>query len=228
MRHSTLLSLTAIAGFIDTVTFMSVGGLFAAHVTGNFVVFGASLASSPTEHDYLKLIAFPVFVIAVMLGAALFGATRSKKFGGLALLLMLQALMFAAVAACAYYIPDKVPLAYLALALVAAMGLQNSLHRYVAGPMTTVMTGTVMNWSAAKAEQLFKLPAPEVKTPAAKPMGKPTAKPMTGWMIVAFAFGCACAGFVTHALGLAASAIPAVLLLVLSLSEMSQQSEPAK
>jgi len=215
MKPVTTLGLTAIAGFIDTVTFVSVGGLFAAHVTGNFVVFGASLAGSPSEHDYLKLIAFPVFVLAVMIGAAIYGATREKKFGGLPLLLILQAILFAGVAVGAYV--DGSFNSFYALALVAAMGLQNSLHRYVPGPMTTVMTGTVMNWSAAKAEKLFKLPAPETKAPSGKPM--------TGWMIAAFAAGCAIAGLAAKELGLVASALPTVMLVVLCISERKSQKE---
>jgi hypothetical protein len=78
--------------------------------------------------------------------------------------------------------------------------------------MTTVMTGTVMNWSAAKAEKLFKLPAPEVKIPAAKPMA--------GWMIAAFAAGCAIAGVMTQSLGLSASFLPSILLVILGISEI--------
>ncbi len=215
MKRSTTLCLTAIAGFIDTLTFVMVGGLFAAHVTGNFVVFGASLAGSPSEHDYLKLAAFPVFVLAVMMGAAIFGATRAKKFGGTPLLLLLQAVVFAGVAAGVYI--DGSFITLYALALVAAMGLQNSLHRYVPGPMTTVMTGTVMNWSAAKAEKFFKLPAPETKAPGGRPM--------TGWMIAAFAAGCALAGFAAKELGLAACGGAALLLLVLTISEIYSKSE---
>jgi uncharacterized membrane protein YoaK (UPF0700 family) len=214
MKKSTTLCLTAIAGFIDTVTFVLVGGLFAAHVTGNFVVFGASLAGAPSEHDYLKLIAFPVFVLAVMVGAAIFGSTREMKFRGAPLLLLLQGILFAGVALWDYFDSSLVTL--YALILVAAMGLQNSLHRYVSGPMTTVMTGTVMNWSAAKAEKLFKLPVPEAKSP--------TNKPMTGWMIAAFAIGCALAGFATKEFGFTACVAPAFLLCVLSISEMRQKN----
>lgn len=217
MKASTILYLTAIAGFIDTVTFISVGGLFAAHVTGNFVVFGASLANSMAEHDYLKLIAFPVFIISIMFGAFIFGRTRNKKFGGVSLLLFLQALIFVIVSVVAYVFPSHIFQAYLALMLVVGMGIQNSLHRYVPGPMTTVMTGTVMNWSAAQAEKIFKLPVPEAKISSGKP------QPQAGWMIASFALGCLFAGFVTKELALSASMIPALLLFVLSMVEFPRE-----
>lgn len=218
MRRGSILALTAIAGFVDTVTFLAAEGLFAAHITGNFVVFGASLGRGVTEHDYLKLIAFPVFVLFVGLGAALYGATVGKRLGGVPLVLLLQGLLLAAVGATSLS-AAPLPLSLLALTLVAAMGLQNSLHRYLPGPMTTVMTGTVMHWSAARAERLFRLPAPEAK-PA-------PGKPMTGGMIAAFAAGCLAAGLATPHLGLGAALLPALMLAVLAFMERRPLPHPA-
>ena len=213
MHRITTITLTAIAGFVDTATFVGVHGLFAAHVTGNFVVFGAALAKGVHEEDYLKLIAFPVFMFAVMVGVTIFSLSKSKRFGGVSLLLAVQALLLAVVAACFYAIPAQIPLSYLALTLVAAMGLQNSLHRYVAGPMTTVMTGTVMNWSAAMAEKLFRLPVPEGKSSKAQPF------------VAAFAGGCVAAGFMDQLLGLSSVIIPAFCLLCLAAFEFKIAKE---
>lgn len=210
MKATTSLGLTFAAGFIDTATFIAAGGLFAAHVTGNFVVFGASVAQGVTEHDYAKLIAFPVFIASVMLGALIYGKSLGRRFGGTALLLALQGLLFLAVAGISYFAPHVFSITGLSLMLVLAMGLQNALHRYLPGPMTTVMTGTVMNWSAAKAETLFNLAAPE---------SKGSVKPMTGWMIAAFALGCIASGFATLQLGLAAAALPGLLVLFLVILE---------
>ena len=72
MRAISLVLLTFVAGFVDTATFVDANGLFAAHVTGNFVVFGAALARGIQEKDYLKLLTFPVFVLAVMFGTILY------------------------------------------------------------------------------------------------------------------------------------------------------------
>src|SRR3954468_6170643 len=57
------------SGFVDTLSFVALFGLFAAHVTGNFVM----IATSVTEFRHglwIKLLAVPVFVLAAV-------ATRS-------------------------------------------------------------------------------------------------------------------------------------------------------
>src|SRR3984957_13398106 len=58
-----LLSLNA--GFVDTAGFLALQGLFTAHVTGNFVTLGASLALG-TSGAVAKLLALPVFCVVVI------------------------------------------------------------------------------------------------------------------------------------------------------------------
>jgi uncharacterized membrane protein YoaK (UPF0700 family) len=67
-----LLSLNA--GFVDTVGFLGLQGLFTAHVTGNFVTLAAGFVYGP--HGTIgKLLALPEFIGAVavtrLVGAAL-------------------------------------------------------------------------------------------------------------------------------------------------------------
>ena len=52
------------AGFVDTVGYMGLFGLFTAHVTGNLVVIGASFAG-PNAGLIAKLSALPVFITVV-------------------------------------------------------------------------------------------------------------------------------------------------------------------
>src|ERR1700739_2374281 len=59
----TLLSLNG--GYVDTASFLALQGLFAAHVTGNFVTLGASLVLG-TSGAIAKLLALPVFCVVVI------------------------------------------------------------------------------------------------------------------------------------------------------------------
>src|SRR5436305_14006063 len=53
------------SGYVDTLGFVGLFGLFTAHVTGNFILIGSELAR-PTHGVLLKLLAFPAFIVAVI------------------------------------------------------------------------------------------------------------------------------------------------------------------
>ena len=144
---SPLLAFTG--GYVDTVGFISLFGLFTAHVTGNFVLIGASLVEREGGVAG-KLLALPTFVAAVAL-AGLFIArcARLKRDAGRPLLLM-QALLLAGflgcgLAASAAAGPDDWTVILAGCVGVAAMGLQNAASRTVFTRLapSTVMTGNV-------------------------------------------------------------------------------------
>ena len=64
MKHEDTI-LAAVAGFVDTLSFVALFGLFTAHVTGNFVLIGAGLAGFG-QGVILKLSVFPAFVCGVI------------------------------------------------------------------------------------------------------------------------------------------------------------------
>lgn len=142
------LLLTFNAGYVDTAGFLAIAGLFTAHVTGNFVTIGAALVAG-SAGVVTKLLALPVFCLAV-LSARLLGL-RWERQGADALhrllLLHLMLLVTGCVAAIwvppAHVVDEWMPLAA-GLLLVAAMGVQNGLHRthLAAFPPSTLMTGT--------------------------------------------------------------------------------------
>jgi uncharacterized membrane protein YoaK (UPF0700 family) len=208
MQRLTILFLTAIGGFVDTATFVSAKGLFAAHVTGNFVVFGAALAKGVTPEDYVKLIAFPLFVLSVSLGVII-----QRYF----VVLLLECVFIGAVCVASYFFPHMVNETVLVMALVAAMGVQNSLHRHAPGPMTTVMTGTVMNWAAQATERIFSLET--------GPSEKKTTPSMTGTMMIFFVSGCVASGFLTYMFNLKSLIFPAIILVFLVFYELLKKDK---
>ncbi|MFL9960060.1 DUF1275 family protein [Paraburkholderia sediminicola] len=67
-HENTILAL--IAGYVDTVAFVALFGLFTAHVTGNFVPIGAEVAGGGQDM-LLKLLAFPAFVVGIALSSVI-------------------------------------------------------------------------------------------------------------------------------------------------------------
>src|SRR4051812_7018756 len=74
-RLATLLAFTA--GYVDTLGFMSLFGLFMAHVTGNFILIGAELAV-PRSGVLIKFVAFPAFVLGVAAATVLTISMRRR------------------------------------------------------------------------------------------------------------------------------------------------------
>jgi len=211
--------LALVAGFCDTATFIHMGGVFSAHVTGNFVLFAAALAQGIQGDDFLKIVTFPVFVIGVALAILVAGRHARPHRKVIRILLMIMLLLFAAalLAFVGSYQNADIRLGnidvLITLLLVTAMAMQNSIHRFIEGPMTTVMTGTVMNTTARLMNRYVLAIEAEPQKAAA-----PGVSPMM--MIAAFALGCVIAGFLTVKFGLASIIVPAALLCLVLLIEL--------
>jgi uncharacterized membrane protein YoaK (UPF0700 family) len=139
--HSALLA--GIAGFVDTATFVALHGVFAAHVTGNFVLIGAALVLG-TGGLLAKLTTFPVFMLSVILTrhVARHWERPERKLLPIKALLLVGfwlGMMFLG----PFDAADSPELILVASFAVAAMGMQNALMR-IAFPTampTTIMTG---------------------------------------------------------------------------------------
>jgi len=146
IRLITLL-LTIVAGYCDTATFVGADRIFSAHVTGNFITFAFQLVIGSEGDAWLKLLTFPVFVAAVMIGGAIGPRVSNKHF-----LLFFEGIVITLaglLVILANYTAEQDPgfVGYLSTMLVVfAMGLQNAFGKLYAketyGP-TTMMTGNV-------------------------------------------------------------------------------------
>src|SRR5258705_2846898 len=137
------------AGYVDTVGFVALFGLFTAHVTGNFVLIGSELAQ-PTHGVLLKFLAFPAFIVGVAVSRLLALRMDHHERSLRASLLALQCALLAACMLCAWRaqpIVDASAPWVLATGMLgaAAMGVQNAAARLAFSDLapTTVMTGNV-------------------------------------------------------------------------------------
>lgn len=140
------LLLTIIAGYCDTVTFVAADSIFSAHVTGNFIVFAYQIVKGIDLNAWVKLLTFPVFIIAVIAGGriSLRVTNRYTLLFWEGLILLLSGI---SVYAFNYFgIISEWTMYVVAMTTVFAMGLQNAFGKLYAkethGP-TTMMTGNV-------------------------------------------------------------------------------------
>ncbi|OXA78404.1 YoaK family protein [Flavobacterium frigidimaris] len=140
------LLLTMIAGYCDTVTFVAADSIFSAHVTGNFIVFAYQIIKGSDLHAWVKLLTFPVFIFAVIVGGriALKATNRYTILFWEGLILVLSGI---AVYTFGFFeIISQWTTYTVAMTTVFAMGLQNAFGKLYAkethGP-TTMMTGNV-------------------------------------------------------------------------------------
>ncbi|AQT78048.1 hypothetical protein B1R94_00520 [Mycolicibacterium litorale] len=145
-----LLILTAGTGLVDAVSYLGLGHVFVANMTGNIVFLGFAVNPRSGLSAALALIALGAFLAGALAGGAAghrFAGSRawpSSVFGVQALLLGAVAVAGAAFGIAALGRPVVVA------ALAFAFGLQNSTARRLAVPdlTTTVLTLTVTGLAA--------------------------------------------------------------------------------
>jgi len=138
-----------LAGYVDTLGFIGLFGLFTAHVTGNFVLIGRALAT-PSNDVLLKLLVFPVFILFVALGRLLILHWERAQGRALRNSFLLQLALMAATVLSAWIaspmVANDAPWTIVTGMLCAgAMAVQNTYGKLLLGKVaaTTVMTGNV-------------------------------------------------------------------------------------
>jgi uncharacterized membrane protein YoaK (UPF0700 family) len=144
--------LGSIAGSTDTIGFLVLGGLFTAHITGNFVVLAAHLVSHG-EVSAAVILSVPVFVAVLLLVRWLVAGLDALGINPLQPLLLVEGLLLAGFLAMRVLsgTPDHLntPTATFAGMLgVAAMAVQNAVGQISLGtPSTTAMTANVARFA---------------------------------------------------------------------------------
>ena len=199
--------LSVIAGSVDAIGFLGLGGLFTAHVTGNLVVLVAHLATgsrAPVAH----ILSVPVFVAALGLTRVLAGVLERIGFVSLRPLLLLQLLLligFLALCASAgaKVDPHATRMILAGMFGVSAMAVQNALVQIsLKGvPSTAVMTTNITRFVMDVGEVIFARKLSDVAKARDRAM-------LTGPAIVGFASGCGLGAACEAAIGLRSLVLP--------------------
>ncbi|MEA2948591.1 MAG: hypothetical protein QOI40_3921 [Alphaproteobacteria bacterium] len=216
-----VLSLTA--GSVDVISFLGLGGLFTAHITGNLVILASHIVNGG-EAPVAPMLSVPVFMVVLGLTRLLVGGLESLGLASLRSLLLLQLLLLAGFfcVAAGPHIDPKATIAIVAGMLgVSAMAVQNALvHVSLKGaPTTAVMTTNVTRFAMDVGEILFG------SDPADMAKARDRAA-RTLPVIVGFAVGCGLGAACQATVGLWSLGLPTGLALLAF--AMGFSAEPAR
>ena len=148
-----LLVLTFTTGVVDAVSFLALGRVFTANMTGNVVLLGFGIAGSGGLPVVAPLISLVSFVLGAAGGGVLVKrmAERHPELVARALAIEVALTIAAAILGAAASVHPGNAAAYILIALLAfAMGVRNAAVRRIAVPdlTTTVLTMTMTGLAA--------------------------------------------------------------------------------
>lgn len=233
-----LLVLTAVSGSVDAMSFMRLGQVFTAAMTGNTVLGGIAVASGDLKHAMHYLVALVGFAVGAAASGFVAAGERKRSAWSRtvthALWLELAALVAFWIAADAWG-PAGVARhsGLLLFALAFGMGAQGSMARRVGvnGITTTVITSTTTGLMETLVWKLMGL-APS-RRQEAEPFD--ATKPWLVWMwvlaVVVYGVGAGISSLVIRHLNYDAMAIPVALVVVTlawGLYQTRPKSQPAR
>ncbi|MGY3451173.1 YoaK family protein [Bradyrhizobium sp. USDA 4353] len=213
------LLLSVNAGYVDTAGFLALQGLFTAHVTGNFVTFGAALALG-TSGAVAKLLALPVFCV-VVIATRLIGTLLSRRWSrAFEVLIAVKLVLLVLGAALAihfgpFHNGDSQEAILTGMVLVAAMAIQNAVHRIhlPTSPPSTLMTGTTTQVMIDLADKIYVGDKGQAPPPARLAQ--------MAINVAAFALGCGAAALLFVRLGNWCFVIPPIVAALTLIARMA-------
>ena len=146
-----LLLLTIVTGLVDAVSYLQLGHVFVANMTGNIVFLGFAIAGAPGFSVPASLAAIAAFLLGALAGGRLAGRLGRHRGRLLAATVLIESLLVAASLWISLSsIADMAEQYSLIGTLALAMGLQNAGARRLAVPdlTTTVLTLTLTGFAA--------------------------------------------------------------------------------
>ena len=198
-----------LAGYVDTLGFIALFGLFTAHVTGNFVLIAVSAADPAQTPSLLKLLAFPAFILGVAAARLLVAGCEGRGVAAAKPSYLLQLVLLLGFMVCGM-LAEPVGKQVGALAMTAgllgaaAMGAHSAASKLLLTSLapTSMMTGNVTQLVIDTVDRLRGAADAATRARCAKFF----------WPVLAFALGCAAAAFAYRAFGFVALIVPSAIL----------------
>ena len=216
-----------LAGYVDTLGFVALYGLFTAHVTGNFVLIGSELSHPSHGVLLIKFLAFPAFILGVVVARLLTVAQEARGLRanwqvlGTQLLLLAGFMVAGLMAADGVTAIDPQGSWALAAGMLGAMGMgvQNAAAKLQFGQLapTTVMTGNVTQLVIDLVDIARGAGSPGVKARCVKFF----------WPVVAFGLGASAGAFAYVNVGFWGLLVPLAVLVVMMSGESRKEALPA-
>lgn len=150
-----LVLLTIVTGLVDAVSYLALGHVFVANMTGNVVFLGFAVADAEDFSVSASLTAIVAFLFGALAGGRLASWQGVHRGRLIAATLLIETLLVAIALGVALVAVGSAPLGrYLIIAALSiAMGLQNAAARRLAVPdlTTTVLTLTLTGFAADSA-----------------------------------------------------------------------------
>jgi uncharacterized membrane protein YoaK (UPF0700 family) len=202
-------SMGFLAGYVDTLGFAALFGLFTAHVTGNFVLIAVGLADPGQTPTLLKLLAFPAFILGVAAARLLIARCERRGAPATRPAYLLQLVLLLGFMVCGMLAePVGRNAGVLAMAAgmlgAAAMGAHSAASKLLLSHLapTSMMTGNVTQLVIDTVDRLRGVADAATRARIAK----------FSWQILAFALGCGAAAFAYLAVGFVALIVPVGIL----------------
>lgn len=221
----TVLSTTA--GAVDVIGFLTLGGLFTAHITGNLVILAVHYVTG-SFCQIGPLLSVPVFVVVLGIVIVLFENKAVRTARRRLLILhasLLAGLLVLGTGLGPFTDPDSAMAVFVGMVGVAAMATQNALVRLeLPGfPSTAVMTTNITQLTIDLAMLASGKGEPTYLARARR------GARLTFPSVVGFVAGCAAGGFLELHFGLLALALPVVLAAIaVPLGELLSEDLSAK
>jgi uncharacterized membrane protein YoaK (UPF0700 family) len=154
LRHPlprALLILTFTTGIVDAVSFLGLGHVFTANMTGNVVLLGFGIAGSAGLPIAAPFASLGAFILGAIAGGRVSRRVEERRLLTTALAIEVAVLAAAAVIAALTTITVGAPVTYVLIVMLAfAMGLRSACVRRLGVPdlSTVVLTMTLVGFSS--------------------------------------------------------------------------------